>query len=99
MKIQINSEGRSFALSIPTGLLFSKPMVWMGLKFLKKSSVYAAKYVPENAEGKTERFLSSIPEEAAYAICAEVKRLKKRHGPLELVDVQSSGGEQVKIIL
>lgn len=99
MKIQIAAESRSFHISIPTGLLFSKPMVWMGLKFVKKSSSYGKKYIPENAEEKAESFLNSIPEETAYAICEELKRIRKKHGAWELVNVQSASGEKVSITL
>lgn len=99
MKIQITSDDRSLSLRIPTGLLFSKPMIWMGLKFMKKSSSYAAQYIPENPEGKSEGFLNNLPEEAVYALCAELRHIKKTYGSWELVDVRSSDGEIVKIIL
>lgn len=99
MKIQIKAQGKSFSLALPTGLLFSKPMVWMGLKFMKASSAYAAKYIPEQAEAKAGDFLNHIPEESAYALCAELKHIKKKHRSWTLVEVYSPSGEQVKITL
>lgn len=83
MKIKIRSEERSFTVVLPTRMIFSKSILKFGLRIGKK---YSAE-VPE------------IPPEAVDALCDEIKRIKKRHGSWELVNVQSADGEQVQIIL
>lgn len=42
---------------------------------------------------------SEINEEAAYAICEELRRIRKRFGAWEFVDFQSADGEKVNITL
>ena len=99
MKIQIEAEGRRLRIAIPTGLVFNKPMVWLWLKLMKTSDGGMQKYLPDNGEVKPQNSWSSIPKEAAYALCEELRRIRKRHGAWELVDVVSASGERVKIIL
>lgn len=83
MKIKVRSGERNFTLLLPTRLIFSKTVLKFGLRMGRK---YSAQ-VPD------------IPPEMAEALCDEIKRIKKKHGAWELVDVQSGDGEMVQIIL
>ncbi len=84
MKIIVTSGTHNIRIGIPTILLFNRPMVWLGLKMGRK---YASEKI------------DMIPREAAYALCAEIRRIKKKHGSWELVDVIASDGSKVKIII
>lgn len=42
---------------------------------------------------------TDISAEAMYAICEELRRIKKKHGSWELVDFQSADGEKINITL
>lgn len=83
MKIIIKDNDHSLIIPVPTGLIFSKAAVWMYLHF---GRLYTNGAV-------------DIPPEAMYALCDEIRRIKRRYGSWELVDVESSKGEIVKIIL
>ena len=83
MKIRIRSYERRFTLILPTRLLLSKGAVKLGLRIGKRCSIS----VPD------------IPLKIVDALCDEVKRIKKKHGSWELVDVQSADGEQINIRL
>lgn len=83
MKIRVQSGQHRFSIVLPTGLIFSKSILKFGLRIGKKYS----EEVPD------------IPPQAIDALCNEIKRIKKQHGSWELVDVQSAGGEQVRITL
>ena len=99
MKIRINTGEVNFCIPVPTGLIFSKPSVWLYLKIARKYSSRAQKYIPENVEGQADKFLSNLPDEAAYALCAEIMRIKRKYGHWDLVDVESAGGERVRVSL
>lgn len=83
MKIRIRSDEKNFTILLPTRLLFSKTVLKFGLRMGRK---YSAQ-VPD------------IPPQMLEALCDEIKRIKKKHGVWELVDVQSGDGEIVQIIL
>lgn len=68
---------------LPTAWIFSKGLLKFGLRIGRKYS----SEVPD------------IPPETVDALCAEIRRIKKKHGSWELVNVQSADGEQVQIIL
>ena len=99
MKILINSGGREFQIGIPTNMIFSKPSLWLYLKFLRKGSAFAQRHMTENIEVSVNSLFDNIPEEAAYAICDELRRIKRKHGSWELLIVESSDGSRVMIIL
>lgn len=84
MKIQIRGGGHDLNLRFPTWLCFSKTAVWLANHVGRK---YA------------EDAMKDIPPEALEALFAEFRRIKKKHGSWELVNVESSAGEQVKAIL
>lgn len=84
MKILINDNGHTIRLAIPTGLIFSKPGIRLAIGA-------AQKYAPEAME--------EFSPEAVIKLCDEVKRIKKKYGSWELVEVHSSDGEHVQILL
>lgn len=84
MKILIKDREHDLKLIFPTALIFSKGTVWLANHFGRK---YAADA------------LKDIPPEALDKLFAEFRRIKKKHGSWELVDVESSSGERVKITL
>jgi len=84
MKIMIKGGGHDMNLYFPNRLCFSKATVWLANRVGRK---YA------------EDAMKNIPPEALDALFAELRRIKKQHGSWELVDVESSSGEMVKIIL
>lgn len=83
MKIQIREAERNFCLNLPTNLIFSRLVLRLALKH---SSINSRK-------------IDGLTAEAADALSAEIRRIKKRHGTWELVEVRSADGETVKITL
>ena len=84
MRIQIRGGGHDMNLRFPTWLCFSKATVWL------------ANHVGRRYAGDA---MKDITPEALEALSAEFRRIKKKHGSWELVDVESSSGERVKVIL
>jgi len=99
MKIQVKSDGYNFTIPIPTGLIFSKPAVWLYLKLAKKFISHPKEYLPEDAEIVVDVLPTGLPDEAVYALCAEIMRIKRQHGSWELVHVTSADGDEVHITL
>ena len=99
MRIQVRSDSHNISIPIPTGMIFSKPSVWLYLKLARKASSRASRYVPEDVEVSVDEILEKLPDEAVYALCAEIMRIKRKYGKWDLVEVQSSSGEEVKITL
>lgn len=83
MKIQVKEAEKSFCLNLPTNLIFSRLVLRLALKH---SSINGRK-------------IDGLTAEAADALSAEIRRIKKRHGTWELVEVRSADGETVKITL
>lgn len=84
MKIKIKTDKHNISLAFPTGLLTGKFAISMAEK-------YARKYVAEA--------MADIPPHALEALCAEIRRLKKIRGQLELVDIVSADGHEIHISL
>lgn len=99
MRIQIKAQGHKFTIPIPTGMIFSRPAVWLALKIARKNVDKDMKYIPEIVEEHTDNVLMNIPDEAVYALCDEIRRIKKKYGSWNLVEVESASGEQVLIRL
>lgn len=99
MKIQIDSGGRKLSIGIPTALIFSKPSAWLYLKMVKKNMAYAERYMPDDVDVSVSGLFENLPEDAVYTICSELRRIKKKHGSWELVNVESADGSIVKITL
>lgn len=84
MKIRIKDDKMNLCLRFPTRLIFSKTIA-------RIANSAGQKY----ASGA----MQSIPPEALEAIFAELRRTKDKYGRWELVDIESSKGEMVQIIL
>ena len=84
MRIHLRADGRNIKLVLPTRMLFSKTV----LRLLKFSARFAA-----------EETLKKIPVDSMDVIFAELRRIKKKYGTWELVEVESAGGEKVEIKL
>ena len=84
MKIRIKSSEVNMNLVLPTRLLFGKTVV-------KLANTIGRRYAAAALEG--------ISPEALELLCAELRRIKKKHGSWDLVDVQSADGDIVQIVL
>lgn len=84
MRIRVKSEGHNFTLVFPTRLLTSKFAMRMAEKYGRKYAYEAMK---------------NIPPHALESLCAELRRVKAKHGTWELVDVVSADGDEVYISL
>lgn len=84
MKILISDGEHNIRLWLPTGMIFSKPGI--------RLAIGAAQiYAPEAME--------NISPEAAIALCDELKRIRKKYGSWELVEIRSADGEHIRITL
>ena len=68
---------------LPTRLIFSKPMIKLGVRIGKRSS----DNVPD------------LPPEAIDALCDEIHRIKKQYRSWQLVELVSADGDTVTITL
>lgn len=84
MKIHIQSGKQVIRLRFPTMLVFSRGFAWLGKR-------YGLKYAGPAME--------DIPPEAIDALFAEFRRMKKKHGSWELVNIESADGSKVLVIL
>lgn len=84
MKIQVKSDDRNINLWLPTNLIFGKWVVYL-------ANTVGRKYAGNHMDG--------ISAEALDALFAEFRRIKERYGKWELVDIESSDGKKMKIIL
>lgn len=96
MRILVKGGGYDIHIPIPTGMIFSKASAWAWLKIVRNAS---SKYVPEKVNEKADAFFSNISDEAVYALCSEIMRVKRKYGSWDLVEVESADGEQVLIRL
>lgn len=99
MKIRITGEGHNILIPVPTRLIFSRLSVSLWLKFVRKAVKENDKYLPDSVEEKTDALVFNLSDEAVYALCREILRIKHRYGEWTLVDVQSASGEKVLITL
>ncbi len=99
MRIKVKGNGHNIQIPIPTGLIFSRASVWLYLKLARTYSSRAKQYIPADVEVSVDAVLEKLPDEAVYALCAEIMRIKRKHGHWDLVEVKSSSGEEVTITL
>lgn len=99
MRIHVKADGHDIRIPVPTGLIFSKPSVWLYLKLARKYSSRASEYIPADIEITADQLLDKFSDEAVYALCQEIMRIKRHHGHWDLVDVQTASGEEVHITL
>lgn len=84
MRILVKDDEHTIRLWLPTALIFSSLTAEIATRCMSK-------YVKDPRVSLTSGQLR--------AIFAEMRRIKHRHGRWELVDVQSTDGEKVKVIL
>lgn len=84
MRIQVKSQGYHIVIPVPTNLVFGKGTVWF-------ANHVARKYAQEE--------MKDIPPEALEALFAEFRRIKRKYGHWDLVEVKSSSGDEVLIRL
>ena len=84
MKIEVCHEGMHLRLRIPTCMIFSRPVQYL-------ANHTARKYAPQAME--------NVSPEAMDALFSELRRIKKKYGNWDLVEIQSADGELVRIIL
>lgn len=84
MRIHVKSGDQNIRMVFPTGLIFSKAVAWLGVR-------YGLRYAGDS--------MKNLTAEQIDLLFAEFRRIKKKYGRWELVDVESSNGDLVKIIL
>lgn len=84
MRIRVHSEDFNLNLRLPTNLIFSDLTAILGGTVGKK---YAGKAMEGLTHGQMKRLFR------------EFRRIKRQYGSWELVDVRSSNGDTVKVIL
>lgn len=85
MRILVKSEEHTVRLRIPTNLVFHPLVARLAVR-------YGLRHAPEDVQ--------YISPEAMEALFAEFRRIKKKYGTWELVDMESADGtETVKIHL
>ena len=84
MRIRVSGEGRDINICIPTTLIFNGITAEIATLCLRRSA-------PDQ--------LNQLSSRQMRSLFSEFRRIKDKHGSWELIDVQSSDGEIVKIIL
>ena len=84
MRIHVKAEGHNIRLAVPTNLIFNPIVARIAVR-------YGLRNAPESVR--------NISPDAMEALFAEFRRIKKQHGKWELVDMECSNGDQVKIVL
>ena len=84
MRIKVKSEDTNIHLCLPTNLIFSKGTVWLANHIGRKYAGNAMK---------------DIPPESLDSLFAEFRRIKRKHKHWVLVEVASSDGDEVSIVL
>ena len=84
MKIQIQGDGHKIKILLPTKWIFSNT-----------GSSIAAFVVQKYASDE----MAGVTPEAIKALCAEIRRIKRKYGRWDMVEVSSSDGEKVIVTL
>ena len=84
MRILVKGDEHTIRLLLPTTLIFSGLTAEIATLCLRKSA-------PDQ--------LNQLSSGQMRSLFSEFRRIKDKHGSWELIDVQSSDGETVKIIL
>ena len=84
MRIRIKSDRQNLCIYLPTALILSKSVGAI-------VGALGKKYVPDARK--------DIPPETLKVIFSELRRVKRRYGTWTLVEVESTSGEMVEIIL
>jgi len=84
MRIHVKTDRFTLKIPFPTNLIFGRGTVRLALWAMKKNGNDS---------------LASIPPESLELLFREFRRIKRKHGRWTLVEVRSSGGEEVIITL
>ena len=84
MRIQIKSDEKNLNIVLPTKLIFGRWVVSL-------ANTVGRRYAGEQ--------MNAVSPEALESLFAEFRRIKDTYGKWELVNIESSTGESVKIIL
>lgn len=84
MRIRLKTDSRNINLWLPTRVVFGRWVVYL-------ANTVGRRYAPEQ--------MNAISPEALEALFVQMRNIKARYGEWELVDIESSTGEVVKIIL
>ena len=84
MKIHIKSDGQNIRIRIPTCFVFSPLVARLGCR-------YGLQYAGDA--------MKDISPEALAALFAEFRRIKRKYGSWELVNIESCNEDIVKVIL
>ena len=84
MKILIKSGAQNLRIRIPTCFAFSPLVARLGCH-------YGLRYAGDA--------MKDISPEALDSLFAEFRRIKRKHGSWELVNIESCNGDLVKVIL
>ena len=84
MRIRVRSGERNINLILPTALVFSPATAWAGDYFGRKYSDGA---------------MDHLPPDALKKLFAEIRRIKRKHGKWNLVEIDTADGEHIKIEL
>ena len=84
MKIIIKSNKQNLKFYFPTRLIFSRTAA-------RIANIVGRKYASDT--------MSAISPEALETLCTELGKIKKCYGKWDLVDIESSDGSIIKIIL
>ena len=84
MKIIVKTPEHNITLGLPTVLIFSKGSAFLAEKLGRK-------YAPES--------MVDIPPDAIPILCAELRKIKKKYGTYELLELETANGQYVKITL
>ncbi len=95
MKIIVTGNGQNINLNLPTNLILSPAIAWVADKACGAISNERIAKV----SGHAVETMSELPQDAVAKLFAELRRIKKKYGTWELVEVTSADGEYVKITL
>ena len=87
MKIKVQDKGRAYRIFIPGRLIWGRLTLRLVRYGLSKASCCG----PD--------ILSQLPPEAVEKLLLELRRLKKMHGSLELVEINTAQGQYIKVTL
>lgn len=84
MRIKVSDKDTNLDIILPTGLVFSKGTVWL-------ANHVARKYAGDAME--------KLSPEALEMLFAEFRRIKRKYGKWDLVEVESADGDRVLVRL
>ncbi len=100
MKVRIHADGRRFSVTCPLGL--ARFVVWCIPQSVFNQMVeWSEDNIPEEARAEAGKAMAafSLDKAVVLELLDEVRDISKEFKGLEIVHVQSAGGEEVSISL